>query len=381
MIDTAREVPTTQDALGAAKDLARHLKARAADADERGEFLPADVEALKTSGLLGLSVPREVGGWGASLETTLAALLELSQGSTSAALVAAMTLHIVGRERELKSWSPGARETVFRAVAAGALVNSAASEPRLGSPSRGGLPDSYAERSADGYVLNGHKNWVTGGEHLAYLLVRVRLSSEAAVFWLSADTPGLRWERTWGNGLSLRASDSHDLYFENVELSEGQLLPSAPPLPLVWFPLSMAAVYLGTGLAARNDAIRYALERTPTALGKPIATLPGIQRQIGDIDVALKAARTLLLNVAAGWTGTENEAERAAFTAEVAAAKHLAVETALQVTDKALRLVGAAGIDKGLALERYFRDARAGLLHPPSGDTALESVGRSALGL
>jgi alkylation response protein AidB-like acyl-CoA dehydrogenase len=66
---------------------------------------------------------------------------------------------------------------------------------------------------------------------------------------------------------------------------------------------------------------------------------------------------------------------------KAAAAKHLAIETALEVTDKALRLVGAAGLDKSLGLERYFRDVRAGLMHPPSGDAALELIGRSALGL
>ena len=372
---------TQQDAVALAKDLANHIKSRAAAADEAGELPKEDVQLLKRSGLIGLSIPKDFGGWGASLETIVEVLLELSQGSTSTALVAAMTLHITGHERENQGWDAPAREKIFSDIAKGALLNSAASEPRLGSPSRGGLPDTYAQQDGDAFVINGHKNWVTGGEHLEHLLVRLRLGDEAVVIWLPNDTPGLRWERTWGDGLSLRASDSHDLYLENVRVPTKNLIERGKSLPNVWFPMAMAATYMGAAFAARDDAIRYAKERVPTALGKPIATLPTIQRQIGEIDIALKAARTLLIATAAQWSSNENEAERASFLSEVAAAKHLAVETALQVTDKALRLVGAAGIDKGLALERYFRDVRAGLMHPPSGDTALESVGRHALGI
>lgn len=375
------ETATQQNAVALAKDLAKQIKSRAAAADEAGELPKEDVQLLKRSGLIGLSIPQDFGGWGASLKTIIEVLLELSQGSTSTALVAAMTLHITGHERENQGWDAHAREKIFSDIAKGALLNSAASEPRLGSPSRGGLPDTYAEQDGDAFVINGHKNWVTGGEHLEHLLVRLRLGDEAVVIWLPNTTPGLRWERTWGDGLSLRASDSHDLYLEDVRVPTKNLIERGKSLPNVWFPMAMAATYLGVAFAAKDDAIRYAKERVPTALGKPIATLPTIQRQIGEIDIALKAARTLLIATAAQWSGNEDETERASFLSEVAAAKHLAVETALQVTDKALRLVGAAGIDKGLALERYFRDVRAGLMHPPSGDTALESVGRHALSI
>lgn len=372
---------TQQDAVSLAKDVTRQIKSRAAAADKAGELPLADVQALKETGLLGLSIPKALGGLEAPLKTVVEVLLELSQGSASTALVAAMTLHITGHEREAHNWDTWAREQIFSDIAKGALLNSAASEPRLGSPSRGGLPDTFAEQDDDSFMVNGHKNWVTGGEHLNHLLVRLRLEDEAVVIWIPGDTPGLRWEKTWGDGLSLRASDSHDLYLEKVRVPSKNLIERGKSVPNVWFPLAMAATYLGVAFAARDDAIGYAKERVPTALGKPIATLPTIQRQIGEIDIALKAARGLLLNTAAQWSGSENETERRHFLAAVAAAKHLAVETALQVTDKALRLVGAAGIDKGLALERYFRDVRAGLMHPPSGDTALESVGRHALDL
>ena len=116
----------------------------------------------------------------------------------------------------------------------------------------------------------------------------------------------------------------------------------------------------------------------PTALGKPIATLPTIQRQLGDLEIRLLAAKTLLLQTAGAWDGT---GDRDGFFPGVVAAKVFAVETALGVTDAALKLAGGASLSPDLPLERHFRDVRAGLMHPPSGDAALELVGRARLGV
>ena len=363
-------------------ELTKGIASRALAADEAGALPAADIEALRRSGFLAQTLPKTYGGQALSLSDALLAQLELAKASGSTALVAAMTVHIVGRERELQTWRASVRDAIFNDIARGALINSAASEPRLGSPSRGGLPDTFAEETSDGYIINGHKNWVTGGTHLSHLLVRLRLDHEAVVLWVPADTNGVRWEHTWGDGLSLRASDSHDVYFENVQVSKDNFTYGREATaPLIWFPMMVGATYLGIALAARDSIIRYALERVPTALGKPIANLPKVQRQIGELDIMLRCAKSYLLQTAAMWQGDEAVAARAAFVPSVVSAKHLAVETALRVTDIAMRIAGAASIDKSLELERYFRDVRAGLMHPPSGDAALELVGRSVLDL
>ena len=119
---------------------------------------------------------------------------------------------------------------------------------------------------------------------------------------------------TWQGALGLRASDSHDAVFRDVAVRHEDVIEAGEQkaAPNVWFATLLAAVYLGAALAARDAVIRYALERTPSALGRSIATLPSIQRQIGEIDVALSAARALLLEVAGEWTGT---GDRAAFMA------------------------------------------------------------------
>ena len=363
-------------------DLTAKIASRASVADEAGALPSQDIEDLKRSGYAALTLPKAYGGAELSLRETLSAQLVLAKASGSTALVAAMTLHLVARERELNTWKASVREKLFNDVAKGALINSAASEPRLGSPSRGGLPDTFAELTDQGYLIHGHKNWVTGGEHLSHLLVRLRLGEEAVVLWVPSHIKGVRWEKTWGTGLSLRASDSHDVYFDNVCVPKNHFVyGKEASAPLIWFPMLVGATYLGVALAARDAVITYALERVPTALGKPIATLSKVQRQIGEIDIMLRTARSLLLQTASSWTGQEPLQTRAAFVPSVVSAKHVAVETALKVTDLAMRIAGAASIDKSLSLERYFRDVRAGLMHPPSGDAALELVGRSALKL
>ncbi len=359
--------------------LAQDIATRADEADRLAKLPAEDVQALKESGYLTLSVPREYGGQGLSMRDCLAAHLELAQGSASTALVAGMQMHIFGHAREARQWPEAWFERFCRAaVEEQALFNSVASEPTLGSPSRGGLFETCAEETADGWVINGHKTWTTGGKHLTHMLVSLTVENDPALMLILQDTPGVQWVETWGdNALSLRASDSHDVYFVDVRVPHEHLIlrGASDPLPNTWFPMVVAATYLGTAMAARNALIRYALERVPTALGKPIATLPKIQRQIGEIDVALQAARALLLELAGEWTGNDHQRQ----LPRIVAAKHVATETAINVTDMALRAAGGSSLTRALPLERYFRDVRAGLMHPPSGDTALETIGKSAV--
>ncbi len=365
-------------------DLARHLAQdfakRADNADIDGQLPAEDVQALKSSGYLNLSLPKRFGGEGLPMVDCLAAHLELAQGSGSTAMVAGMPLHIFGHASEINQYPEETFEWFCREVIDnGAVFNSIASEPQLGSPSRGGLPESSAIPYEDGWKVNGHKTWSTGGQHLTHMLVRVHIEDDPAVVLVLQGSPGVRWEKTWSNSLSLRASDSHDVFFEDVIIPQNHLIERAQmkSTPNAWFPMVMATLYLGIAIASRDTVIRFALDRVPTALGKPIATLPKIQRQIGEIDLQLQAAKALLFQTAGNWVGDDEH--RGQQMAQIVTAKHMVAEIANDVTDKALRVAGGQGITKALPLERHFRDVRAGLMQPPSGDTALEIIGRSAI--
>lgn len=357
------------------------IASRAAEADHIGKLPSEDIQALRDSGYLTLNIPRELGGYGFNLHDCMAVHLELAQASTSTALVAAMQLQIFGQAGELRHWPTGKYEAFCQAAVQGGLFNHLATEPALGSPSRGGMFMSCATPIADGWLVNGHKTWATGGRHLTHLLVRLSLDDCAGEVLIYPSMPGVEWVETWGDGLSLRASDSHDVYFHDVVIPPDHLLArqndKTPAPKNAWFVMTIAATYLGTAIAARNAVIHYALERVPTALGKPIATLPAIQRQIGELDMHLQAAQTLLLDAAAQWNGRMDTRE--ACYPSIVAAKQFATETAARVTEMALRIAGGAALTRDLPLERYFRDVRAGFMQPPAGDTAYEILGRSAL--
>jgi alkylation response protein AidB-like acyl-CoA dehydrogenase len=359
-----------------AKMLAAEFSSRACEADRRAKLPYEDLEALHKSAYLTISIPRSEGGMGCSLAECVAAQMELAQGNSSTTLVAGMQIHLFGHAHEAHEWQEGVFERLCNlAVNENALFNSAASEPELGSPSRGGIFQTSIQDEQDELILNGQKTWVSGGAQLTHLLVRADYQGQAAVILVPNHLNGITWKRTWENSLSLRASESDDVYFYNVHIPKENLIDLNPaPKPNAWFPLIMASVYLGTALAARNDAIEYGLERVPTALGQPIATLPKIQRQLGEIDLGLQAAQSLLLEVAREWDGKETI--RSSSMYRVAAAKQFCVDAALIATEKALALVGGRSISGELPFERYFRDVRAGMMQPPSGDTALQIIGK-----
>ena len=87
----------------------------------------------------------------------------------------------------------------------------------------------------------------------------------------------------------MRLSASHDLILENVRVdaeAHTNLLAAAPSAAAIWG-LPLAAVYLGIGQGARNEAVRFAKSRRPNSLNQPISSLPHIQEKVAKMDLAL----------------------------------------------------------------------------------------------
>jgi alkylation response protein AidB-like acyl-CoA dehydrogenase len=213
-------------------------------------------------------------------------------------------------------------------------------------------------------------------------------NGETASAVVRADAPGIRLEATWGDSLSLRTAGNDDVFLEDVFVPDGWLLgrrPIGAPPPqgqapgLNGWSLAVAAVYLGIGQAACDAACDYANSRRPPSLnGAPIADLAHIQQWVGQMQVGLDAARAVMHGAARAWD--ERPAQRPALSPQIAAAKYLATNAACAATEVALRVAGGFSLTRALPLERYFRDARAGLFNPPQDDLALAVIGRAALG-
>ncbi len=382
--------PRSRDWLAIADDLATRFAARAPQHDRDGTFPFQNFDDLRAARLHLLTVPVAYGGWGASLLEAVQIVERLARGDGATALVFAMHVQVLGSLSEHRPWDEPRFESFAREVVErGALINSCATEPELGSPSRGGLPKTHARRDGAGWRVSGHKTFASGIPVLTHVLVPAVLEGEpegtVGVFLVRTDRPGLRIEPTW-DVLGMRATASHDLLLDNVLVESHDLVQRREPgvgdpgrvIGGAWFGMVVAATYLGIAEAARDAAIQFARERRPTALeGRSIATLEPIQRLTGAAESLLLTARALVYATAAAWTAQPED--RARLMSHIGLCKAVATTRAVEATDLALRVVGGQAMSRKLPLERLFRDVRAGLFHPPTEDVAFANLGRALL--
>jgi alkylation response protein AidB-like acyl-CoA dehydrogenase len=377
-----------------AAELADVFAKRAAEGDWEGKFPLENFDDLRQTGYLTLTVPRDFGGWGASLLDVVLAQFRLAQGDASTALAVSMHFTNVMRLIEELPQDDEALVRICHAVVSdGALLNLAASEPATGSPSRGGRPTTTARRQPDGsWIINGRKTFTTGSYALHFMVVSCAieddagdaglppLSTDRGNFLLTHDTPGLSIEKTW-HSLGMRGSGSNDLILENVHVGPDAHLnarmsqnPASQGRLAAWgFPTT--AVYLGIAQAARDEAVRFARRRRPNSLNQPISTVPHIQEKVAKMDLALLQSKAVFFGIAEQFSNDPTSIT----SSELAAAKYIVCNNAVEIVDLAMRLVGGASLSLSLPLQRYYRDVRAGLHHPPMDDTTLALLAKQAL--
>jgi alkylation response protein AidB-like acyl-CoA dehydrogenase len=375
-----------------ADDLAPRFAERAPQHDQNSTVPFQNYDDIRAAHLHLLTVPKEYGGWGATLLEAVQVVERLARGDGATALVFDMHVQVMGSLSESQPWN----EECFagfchQVVEEGALINSAATEPELGSPSRGGLPATHAYWEGDGWRISGRKSFASGAPVVTHFLIPAVLDNACegtvGVFLMAMDRPGIRIEPTW-DVMGMRTTASHDLVLEDVPVAPEDLVvrrePGTPDAAKasgsVWFGLTLAGVYLGIAEAARDAAVKFAQERTPTALrGEPIATLEPIQRLVGQLESELLTARSLLYSVAEAWQQCPEE--RSNLMSHIGLCKVVATTHAIKTTDLALRVVGGQSMSRKLPLERLFRDVRAGLFHPPTEEVAYATLGKNLLGV
>ncbi len=371
-----------------AQALAGKFRTRAAEFDRRGQFPLENYDDIRQSGLPKLVVPAEYGGWGANLLETLLTIEALAIGDGSTALSFTMHLQTLGGAAERRTWPQALFDEICRAVVErGALLNFIATEPELGSPSRGGKPKTTAKPVAAtgeqpaGYLLNGRKNFASMSPALDYMIVLAALEdgSDQTAHFVVTPGDGVEVVETW-DAMGMRATGSHDVVLTDVFVPAQHMIPPAQqtgPKVNPWFPLSVSTVYMGVAAAALECAAQFAQERVPTALGKPIAELENIQRRLGQAELLLHQARTHLYHTAELWDRCPDR--RPDLAESIMVAKYTATNNAVAIVDQCMRVVGGSAMSRALPLERYYRDVRGGLTHPMNDDQALQLLGQMAL--
>jgi alkylation response protein AidB-like acyl-CoA dehydrogenase len=366
----------------------------AAEHDRTGVVPLAGLRVAHRAGLLTASVGRQYGGPGLGPREIARILTALGEGDPSVALIAANTLMAHAGQAQHPHWPDAYYDDLLRRSVEGpANANAIRAEPELGAPARGGIPKTTVTRTGSGWVLDGHKAYATGGTALDYHIVwatAVEPGGDAehprvGHVIVPADLPGITWVSTWDH-LGLRASNTHDVVYESVELPLDAFveIPRGPdgvyrdPAAMASGPGSFghAAFYIGVARAARSAFAEFARTRVPAALGRPIATTERIQAVAGEIDLQIAQAETLLhgaiLRIEAG------DAEVGPQLSIVKAAIARSVIGAVQTAVAAL---GNPALSRHNALERHLRDVLCIRVHPPQEDTALVAAGRRVLGV
>jgi alkylation response protein AidB-like acyl-CoA dehydrogenase len=366
------------------------LAANAERYDRTAEFPWDSVRAVHDAGLLTLGIGAAYGGHDLSVTDAARVLQALGQGDPSVALLTAMTvLQHVGQARAGR-WPDGLyRKIVAESYERPTLLNAIRAEPELGAPARGGLPATTVTRTAGGWLLNGHKAYGTGAGGLAYHLVWAvtpepdETAGEPLIghVIVPGDTPGITVVRTWDH-FGLRASSTHDIVYENVEVP-AENFPGVPVsqdasassiATYTGTGLAVVALYVGVARAAQEFFLRFANERVPTALGRPIATTERIQGVAGEIEAQLIQAEEVLYGLARRVDEGDPDALRRA-----GVAKLLITRSAITAVQTALAAIGNPGLTRHNPLERHFRDIQCSRIHPPQDDTALIGAGRRTL--
>ncbi|ALP36899.1 acyl-CoA dehydrogenase [Paenibacillus sp. IHB B 3084] len=348
-------------------------------ADETNELNASLLHDLKEIGYHTLSVPREYGGLGASLTEFLLYQERIAQVDAAMALALGWHHIILFGLSEDRPWQEEQYAALCcEVVERGALVNRADSEIGTGSPTRGGKPQTLAERTEQGFVLNGTKAFTSLSTALDYFIVSASDTETGGVseFLIPKEALGVSINRTW-NTVGMRATASHDLVLKDVQLPEHarvhQRQPSRKNVKPGFFLLNIPAVYLGIALAARQEAIQFASSYQPNSLPHPIIELPHIRQKLGQIELELTAARHLLYGVAARWQPNATVPPEQA-NPDLGAAKVFAVQTALSVVDLAMKIVGVHSLSLSHPLQLMYRNVRFGLHNPPMEDAVLNQL-------
>jgi alkylation response protein AidB-like acyl-CoA dehydrogenase len=362
-----------------ARTFARERVAPGARDRDRNEKFPAELLAeMAELGLLGVNVPAAYGGAEAGAISYSLAMMEVAEACASTAVAMAVTNMcaelITAFGTEAQKQRHVTRLTSGQAVA-GAF---ALSEPQAGSDAS--ALETRAERTRDGWVLNGNKQWITSGDRAGVIVVWARTGGPGAgglsAFVVEGGTPGLTAGRH-EDKMGLRGSTTVPLQFEDCRLPAGALLgPEGQGFKLAMLALDggrigIASQACGVARASLAAAARYTKERK--AFGKAVADFQAVRFMLANIQTELAAAELMTLHAA----GLKESGRP--YTREASMAKVFASEMANRAADKAVQLHGGYGYIDEFPVERYMRDARVQTIYEGTSEIQRLVIARDLL--
>ena len=356
------------------------LAPRASEIDQNRTFPWENIRILGEADFLRLIISEEEGGLGFGRVCFASAVKEIAKACASTALIyvshsiVAKAIELAGTNK--KKWLP----EMLKGKTLGAF---AVHEPDCGS--NAGAITTRAKKDGGAYIVNGSKFFITSAGEANIYLVLVRTDPEKgpqgiSTLLIEKDTPGLSFGRL-ENKMGLTSTSSRDMFFsdcrvpiENLLSKEGEGTQIIGKTVISWGFFGAAAISTGIAKLATELAIKHAKERT--IAGQPIAVHQAVQFMITDMILETEAAEALLTTCA-----TQADLNPDTAILNGLKAKLFASEKAVDVTNKAIQVLGGHGYCQEYIVERLFRDARGLMLHFKTSEWLRQDIARAVTGI
>jgi alkylation response protein AidB-like acyl-CoA dehydrogenase len=380
----AAETPLTDDML------ARFAR-RAPQYDRDNVFFSEDFDELRQAGYLRLAVPAELGGGGRSLAAVSEQQRRLGYHAPATALAINMHLYWTGNAADLWRAGDTSQRWLLEAAVAGEVF--AAGHAEQGNDIPLLLSTTKAERVEGGYRFTGRKSFGSLSPVWTFLGIHGMDTADPAHprivhAFMPRDTEGYRIDQTW-DALGMRATVSDDTILDGAFVPDRYVVRVVPAgaagidafvLGLfAWALLGFGYIYWGLARRALDLTIASVKSKRSIGLTRSMAYHAEVQHRVAQMGLALESIGPHLDRVAGDWSNGVDHGP--AWPARIFAAKFHAVEESWRVVDLALEVAGGFGVFRKNGLERLFRDARLGRIHPANSMLTHELMAKTLLGI
>lgn len=370
MIGGMEHTSSTEAYRAIARDLAVKFAPRAAEWDRSRSYCWQNVRDLAQAGIMGMTIPVEYGGKGATYYDTVVVIEEIAKACTLSARIV-VEANMGGISAVMLYGTDEQKRLSAAQVLSGDKPAICITEPGAGSAAT--EMTTTARRVNGGYVLNGCKHWITGGGvsklHVIFAKVLDEDGEEQGIsgFLVIVDPEnGIEPKGFKVAGrehtLGLCGMPEAELVFEDLHVEDDMVLTFPSGFRRGFAELMSAynsqrvgagTIAMGVAAGALEHAKRYLKERHQ--FGRPLAEFQGLQWMLADMDAAVHASR-LMLHEAAKSRGPGGSPFPDIMMA--ARAKAFATELAIKVVNDALQIFGARGYGGKEPIERMYRDVR-----------------------
>lgn len=353
---TVEDEDAILDAIG--KWVEGEVRPIAREHDQADTYPHELVEQMKELGLFGAIISPDYGGLGLPASTYAKIVMKVASawmapsGIFNSHLIMASAIERTGTEQQKSDWLPK--------MATGELRGGIAlTEPNAGTDLQ--AIRTRAEKTNEGYRLNGTKTWITNSLNGNCLMILAKTNTEATPrhkgmsAFLTKKGQGYEVSKKLSK-LGYRSIDSCELLIDDKLVPHNTLLGGTEGRGLQQVlgglelgRINVAARGAGIGEGALMLATRYAQERE--TFGKPIAQHQAIQLKLGEMASKVAASKLLIEDAAKKYDSGER------CDMEAGMAKYFATETGVFCSQEAMRIFGGYSYSTEYEIERFYRDA------------------------